>query len=407
LLRKISGEPIQKGFFIVFILLFNTFVWFYLTLTIIDNVLSDLSVTHAQNLIIWTAYYGAIIISSIVGSFLSSKISRRNLLYFWIILGVLASSLPALLVNSTVISIGIVCGLLGVSFGLGMPSCLAYFADWTLIENRGRSGGIIFFISNLIAPLFAILFGMFNLITNSIFFTSWRAIGLITFFVSPEEKIVSETKNNASFMSILREKSFLLYFVAWLMFCLIDSFERPILEPFFGDFFYLILMIGPIIGSLSAFIAGLLSDWIGRKRVVLYGFATLGIGYGIISLAPATMISWYFYLAIDSITTGILWVTFVLILWGDLSEYGAREKYYAIGGFPYFLTYIVQLLSAPYVMLIPETSVFSIAAFFLFLAVLPLLYAPETLPEKKIELRRLRSYVEKAKEVKEKREGKV
>jgi hypothetical protein len=37
---------------------------------------------------------------------------------------------------------------------------------------------------------------------------------------------------------------------------------------------------------------------------------------------------------------------------------------------------------------------------------LPLLYAPETLPEKKIELRRLRKYVEGAKKVKEKHEGK-
>jgi len=373
-----------------------------MTLMMIDSILSGLSVTSAQNFIIWTTYYVTIIVSSIAGSILARKISRFNLLYFWIILGVLTSSLPALLSNSTLIHVQIVCALLGVSFGLGMPSCLAYFADWTLIENRGRTGGIIFLVSNLIAPIFAILFGMFNLITNSIFFTSWRAIGLVIFFLGPEEKIVSEIKKNVSFVSILRDRSFLLYFVAWFMFCLIDSFEKPILRPFFGDFWYLTVMIGPIIGSLSAFIAGLLSDWIGRKRVVLYGFATLGIGYGIISLAPATMISWYFHLAVDSITTGILWVTFILILWGDLSRYSAREKYYAIGAFPYFLTYIVQLLSAPYVILIPETNAFSIAAFFLFLAVLPLLYAPETLPEKKIELRRLRKYVEKARKVKEK-----
>ena len=404
MLRKFSGEPsiVRKGFFIVFILLFDTFVWFYMTLTMIDSILSGLIVTDVENLIVWTAYYMAIIVSSIVGSILSSKISRLNLLCFWIILGVLVSPLPALLGNSTLIYVQIVCVLLGVSFGLGMPACLAYFADWTLIENRGRTGGIIFLISNLVAPIFAILFGMFNLMTNSILFTSWRAIGLVIFFSGLEEKIVSETKKNVSFVSILREQSFLFYFVAWFMFCLIDSFERPILKPFFDDFWYLIVMIGPIIGSLSAFIAGLLSDQIGRKRVVLSGFATLGIGYGIIGLAPDTTISWYVFLAVDSITTGILWVTFVLILWGDLSRYGAREKYYAIGGFPYFLTYIVQLLSVPYVELIPEESAFSIAAFFLFLAVLPLLYAPETLPEKKIELRRLRKYVDAAKKVKEK-----
>jgi hypothetical protein len=95
-------------------------------------------------------------------------------------------------------------------------------------------------------------------------------------------------------------------------------------------------------------------------------------------------------------------VTFYLILWGDLSESNIREKYYAIGGIPYFLTYIIRPLSTSNVTVIPETSAFSLASFFLFLAVLPLLYAPETLSEKKIRLRRLRGYMDAAKKVEEK-----
>jgi MFS family permease len=186
------------------------------------------------------------------------------------------------------------------------------------------------------------------------------------------------------------------------MFCLIDRFEQPILKNFFGDFHFFIVTIGPLIASFSALIAGLLSDEIGRKLVVLCGFATLGIGYGIIGLAPATMISWYFFLIVGSISTGILWVTFWLILWGDLSRSGAGEKYYAIGEAPYFFTFIIRVLPAPQVTMIPATSAFSLASFFLFLAVLPLLYAPETLPQKKIELRRLRKYVETAKKLEEK-----
>jgi hypothetical protein len=128
----------------------------------------------------------------------------------------------------------------------------------------------------------------------------------------------------------------------------------------------------------------------------------LGIAYAIISIVPATIVSWYFYLIVVSISTGILWVVFFLIVWGDLSQHGTREKYYVIGAIPLYLTNIIQLLSTPYITLIPEISVFSLASFFLFLAVMPLLYAPETLPEKKIRLRRLRKYVEAAKKVKEK-----
>jgi hypothetical protein len=46
-------------------------------------------------------------------------------------------------------------------------------------------------------------------------------------------------------------------------------------------------------------------------------------------------------------------------------------------------------------------TAFSFASFFLFLAVIPLMYAPETLPEKTIKDRELKSYLEKAQKVKE------
>jgi len=396
----------RKDFFIAFILLFNAFVWNFMAPIIIGDLLSGLNVTYTQTLIVWVGYYAGIIVSSIAGSILSKKFSRVDFLYFWVIFGTVTSSLPALLSNLTVTNVVVISVLLGVSFGLGMPSCLAYFADHTLVENRGRISGVTLLITNLSAPLFGILFGMFNLKVNSIIFTVWRGFGLTIFFLKPERKITSRIEKNVSFLSILRNKPFILYFVAWLMFCFIDRFERPILRPFFGDFHFLILMIGPIIGSISAFIAGLLSDWVGRKRMVLYGFIALGIAYAVIGMASYTVVSWYFYVTIDGISTGILIVTFWLILWGDLSQPGTREKYYVIGEAPLFLTSIIQLFSVQYVKLIPASSAFSLASFFLFLAVLPLLYAPETLPQKKIELRRLRKYVEAARKVKEKSEEK-
>jgi MFS family permease len=368
----------------------------------IGNVLSDLNVTYAQNFSIWTTYYVMIIGSGIVGSILSNKIRRLTFLYFWMIFGVVTSLLPLLLGNLTLTHALSLSILLGISFGLGIPSCLAYFADHTLVGNRGRIAGIILLVTNLSAPLFILFLGTLNLAVISIIFAMWRASGLLIFFLKPEEKIASKIEKNVSFTSVFHDRAFVLYFVAWFMFCLVDRFEQPILKNFFGDFHFLIVMLGPIIASFSALTAGLLSDRIGRKRVVLYGFITLGIAYAIIGIIPAVSLSWYFYLVIDSIATGILWVTFILILWGDLSRSRASEKYYVIGGIPYFLSSIIQLLSTSYIMLIPPLSAFSLASFFLFLAVMPLLYAPETLPEKKIRLRKLRKYIEAAKKVKKK-----
>jgi len=400
MLKESLREPsvVRKDLFIAFFLLFNVFSWRYVMLLIIDSILSDLHVTYTQDTTIWVAYYSAIIGSGLVGSILSSKISRLNLLYFWVILGAVLSSLPALVNSFTVTHAMLISILLGTSFGLGMPSCLAYFADCTHLENRGQISGITWLVTNLSAPLFAFSFGMLDLKASSLIFAAWRAFGLFVFFLKPEKRIDSEIKTKNSFISILRNKSFALYFTAWLMFNLIDSFERPILDYIFGDFQY--ILAAPVIGSVFTLIAGVSCDRIGRKRVALYGFVAMGIAYAIVGIAPATLFSWYFFITTESISWAIFFVVFILILWGDLSESGNREKYYVIGAAtPYFLSDIVRMLSAPFVTFIPASSAFSLASFFLFLAVLPLLYAPETLPERKIELRRLRRYVEKAKKL--------
>jgi MFS family permease len=408
MLRKFLEESsiARKDFFIIFMLLFNVFTWLYMTLPMINSILSDLNVTYSQNFVIWAAYYVAIIGSSIVGSILSNKISRLNFLYAWMILGVVTSLLPALLNNFTVLHILIISILLGTSFGLGMPSCLAYFAECTIVENRGRIGGITFLIANLSVPLLAIPFKIFNLTANSIILAMWRGTGLTIFFLKPEKNLASKTKG-VSFTSILRDKPFLLYFVAWFMFRLVDRFEKTLIDQFLNNSMPSLLnvmgIVEPIIGSLFILIAGLLCDWVGRKRIVLYGFVALGLAYAIIGLAPSLVLSWYFYFLVDGVAWGIFAVIFILILWGDLSQPGNREKYYTIGSVPFFLSSVIPPLLAPsFIELISPYAAFSLAAFFLFLAVLPLLYAPETLPEKKIQLRQVRKYAEEAKKIKEK-----
>jgi hypothetical protein len=88
-----------------------------------------------------------------------------------------------------------------------------------------------------------------------------------------------------------------------------------------------------------------------------------------------------------------------------LSQSGSREKYYALGSVPFFLSYII-----PYFVDLPSNDLgaaFSVAAFFLFVAILPLISAPETLPEKKMELRRLRNFAEEAQKAKEKYDRKL
>ncbi|MQY62434.1 MFS transporter [archaeon] len=245
----------------------------------------------------------------------------------------------------------------------------------------------------------------------AIIFAIWRGTGLIIFFLKPEKHSTVTTNKNVSFASILSEKSFLLYFIAWFMFPLVDRFEGALVVPFLTGWMPNLLdimgVVEPLVGGLSILIAGLLCDWIGRKKIVLVGFVALGVAYAIIGLDPFSVISWYLYFIVDGVAWGIFLLIFVLILWGDLSQPGSREKYYALGSVPFFLSYVIpQFLTESFVEQISLYAAFSLASFFLFVAVMPLMFAPETLPEKKIELRRLRKFAEDAKKAKEKYERK-
>jgi MFS family permease len=363
-----------------------------MTLLTIDSIVRNFDIAFT----IWIIYYVAVISSSIIGSIISNRVKRLNLLYFWMVLGVISSLSPIFTKNFQIINVSISCFLLGVSFGLGMPSSLAYFADYTLIENRGRVSGIIFLAANFGAFPLTVLFMKSNFVQNSLTLAIWRAFGLILFLsLKPRDKYEDQPEkgHQTSFASVFHDKAFILYLIPWTMFIFIDR----LLVGFFGPEF-----VDAIIGSISALVGGILADEIGRKRVVVYGFILLGIAYGIVGIAPNVLLFRYLYLILDGCAAGILWVTCILILWGDLSKSGMREKYYLIGNIPFFFTRLVTIFLSPYITLIPVNATFSLASFFLFLAVLPLLYAPETLPERKIRLRQLRSYVEAAKKAREK-----
>jgi MFS family permease len=394
----------RRDFCIAFALLFNAFTWFYMTLVIIANLPLSLNFISTFR----TIFYITTIGSSIAGSLFSEKIGRLHFLYVWMILGIVSSFF---LIFSSYLFVGyffIVFLLLGISFGLGMPSSLSFLADHTSIENRGRVSSLIFLAANLSALPLAILLITFNLATSAAILTVWRGIGLVLFIMlKPREPKPEKMKKSAAFTTIFHDKSFVLYLLPWLLFSLIDILEKSVLENFSKNFpgpgfGQLIATAEPIIASFSILVGGLLSDRIGRKRVVIYGFISLGIAYAIIGIAPLLLISWYLYLIIDGLAAGILWIVFILILWGDLSQTGAREKYYAIGSSPFFARSIIPLFLMPVIEFVPATAAFSLASFFLFLAVLPLMYAPETLPEKKMEIRRLKGYVEQAKKFTEK-----
>jgi MFS family permease len=232
----------------------------------------------------------------------------------------------------------------------------------------------------------------------------WRTLGLILFLLIKPKQEHGQGRAEI-FWSAITEKSLLLYLIPWIMFCLINFFEFPIVTNFFGTDFVLLILIAEYgIGGLSALIGGWFADSVGRKRIVILGFIMLGIGYAVLGLFSNIILSWYLYMILDGIAWGIFSLMFYLVIWADLARDRIKEKYYLIGVLPFIFSGYIQILFTPYAQSIPISVAFSLASFFLFLAVLPLLYAPETLSEKEIEKKRLQKYLGDVEKVKKKYE---
>ena len=391
---------VQKDSFIVLILLFNAFTWYSGVLVALAHMLDSISTTTSYGAVFWVVHFLAICFAALVGSsFPNQLVGRRIFVSLWMLLGVL-SSLAPIIVGTSSISVALFFVLLGVAFGLGMPSCLAFYADSTVIEKRGRLAGVIFFAVSIGLFLFAIIMPLFRLIEQMLILGAWRGVGLIGFLASKERNGDEKERKNPSYATIFHDKGFRLYLIAWVMFCLVNYLTQPIYP---SDIVRSSALIAIIITSFFALLGGLATDLVGRKRVVITGFLMLGFGYAILGIFRGNLASYYMFTMVEGIAWGMLGPVFLLTIWGDLSENMLSEKYYTIGSLPYFLSGLVTRIVAPYIsQVIPISATFSFASLFLFLAVFPLLLAPETLPEKKIELRRLRKYVEKAKKVKEK-----
>ena len=181
------------------------------------------------------------------------------------------------------------------------------------------------------------------------------------------------------------------------MFSFVNYLAVPMIPNYAGESPHLGLIQTVSMGS-AAVLGGFLVDSLGRKRMAIAGFAMLGLGSAVIGFLGYIPLGLYFNSVIDGVAWGLLLGLFVLTLWGDLSHGSSSDKYYALGVMPFFASKLLELTVRPYILpsLTSTTAFFSFTAFFLFLAVLPLVYAPETLPEKIMKDRGLRSYVDKA-----------
>lgn len=402
--HRLKSVRVSREHLVAFALLFNTFSWYYLGQLMVPKMGYAFAEGSFESLVLGLIYPTSIILSGVLGAVFLAKTRKLRFFYAWLGLGVLASLVSAFPLGSSFAAAAAVTCLLGVSLGVGVPLCLGYFTKSVSIENRGKVGGLVLFGTFFSVPFAYMVLSALDLSVSAVMLALWRVwcLPLLPLVSRSEGSHVEvDVQKVPSLSSVAHNRTFLLYFAAWLMFALVNGLEGGVVNLAIGEFRFFIRIVEPAIAGFSTLVAGVLSDWVGRKRVLIVGFVSLGMAYATVGLFPQTQALWIFYFIVDGVAIGSLWVLFTIVLWGDLSGNGS-ERFYAVGETPFFLTEIFALVLAPYLTLIPSVSAFSLAAFFLFLAVVPLLAAPETLPEKKLRERELKIYIKEAQKTKAK-----
>jgi MFS family permease len=393
-----------KAFAPALIIVLNTFIWYTLTYLVFSSTIDALQISNSNRLLLYALYFVGTTVSAIAGALFLRKKREMGLL-LWMLFGALMTFMLGLIPNSGFTTNGLICFLFGASLGIGFPSCLAYFAGVTAVEARGTSGGIAWGIVGAGTLVFAAIISSLSVLSTFLGLALWRVLGFLIFYVALKGTIRSpQASPPFAYTSVFRKKDLLLYLTPWIMLSVVNFIEDPVVTTnLLGSSGAIIKLIEFSLIGLFAFIGGVFADLFGRKRVIITGFIMLGVGYAVLSfslsLLPAFL---YVYVVCDGIAWGMFSSVFLITLWGDLAQDRKKERYYVIGGLPFLLAGFLSVIVGPYASSIGTSESFSLASFFLFAAVLPLIYAPETLPEKRMKEIELKEYLEKAKRVKDK-----
>ena len=388
---------------LILLLLFtSTFLSFYLyhTFLLID-ILQNYYSSYEQVFFGRAIFYIFLTIFQVIGSIISDKISRKKLLLCWVSSGTVIISL--MIVFQSINNILFFCALLGASYGLGIPSCFAYLAESTIIEERGRVSGVV--------QVSIFLFLLLVLKLNDVYFLNTYesqilslVLRIITFIPLALDSFPKEAGKPIQIHTILSSRVFLIFLIPWVMFNVSNGVLIFIENQLaLDEAFKIVIEIGPSYQYLGTFIFGfiaaVLADRYGRKQPLILGFIVLGIAYALVGIANSPQ-NWYMMNVLSGVGWGCIMVSYQWVILGDIAPTGSREKYYALGLIvPTLSEMTFSFLESAIDVNIGASAIASALSILLLLSVFPLLIAPETLPENKIRSRRLRDYIKKVGEI--------
>ena len=320
----------------------GTLAWFFLIQYTITDMFESFSSNPFLEYVNAPIFYSSAIFSAMLGVFVSGKVEKRNanriFLFFWITLGVLSTIL--LIISQQTIFMPFLSILLGFSLGIGLPTSMASIADYSRVEERARVSGLTIFatfilaISAMIAvEVFAV--GLPTLILLFAIVRSTSFLGLVLNKFDVKDKVREKLDKPSS-------KDFFFYMIPWMMFVLVGTLAWSLIPNQFESAVSIGRILRFICIAVFGIVTGFIADRLGRKPAIIIGLIVFGISFTILGFsmsAPTVVI----YLTASGVAWGSFFAMY-LVIPGDLSATGSREKFYAfltilplilLGGIPY------------------------------------------------------------------------
>lgn len=282
---------------------------------------------------------------------------------------------------------------------MGLPSSMAIVADYTAVEERGRVSGIIVLATFIIAFASIAIISIFNLATFGItlLFAVIRSSSLLALIIDKCERLLPSVKEKIH-LSVTANREFLFYIFPWVMFSIASSLAwNAIPQQIYAAELVPETTLRYVFIAIFGLAAGVMADKFGRKRIIIIGLIVLGVAFAMLgfSLGNTGVIwlhrLWYVYLALSGVTWGSFFVVFLTVP-GDLSDVNSREKFYAlVAGL-----FSVGAIPVPdFSGVLPVNSLSQVLSIILFLSIVPVLRAKETLEKSKIQERKIKEHIEK------------
>jgi len=338
------------------------------------------------------SFFICMILSLLIGAFVNRRLNVKghliwNLsgLIFGITLMLSVSGLNGLLLYSI---------LGGFSLGFCIPGIITHVINMTNYENRGSISGIFLMITYVL------------IIIGTLFINTAIQLGI---FLSLVKIVNIFIASKIDFMKSLPiESPFIKYgttvkvsfALIWIIFLLVNAIATASISKHVSAYdIELIQTVSFVIGLISMFVGGLIMDYKGRKKLLVFCYAYLGLEYAMVSLSGGELMRYTF---LDGIAWGILTLYFLMVLAGDIIFPKMRVVFVSV---ILALSIIGQYLTQIFYMEIGVQidQIFPLTVLFLFIAAVMVLLLPETLPDKFLRKKELQDYIQKAKKIKEKR----